>query len=33
MMRPDEADILNISLFGCTAKQWREANEERAIKE
>lgn len=24
----DEADVLNIALFGCTAKQWREANPE-----
>lgn len=22
----DEADLLNVSLFGCTAKAWREAN-------
>lgn len=22
----DEADVLNVALFGCTAKQWREAN-------
>lgn len=22
----DEADILNLALFGCTAKEWREAN-------
>jgi len=22
----DEADLLNVALFGCTAKQWREAN-------
>ncbi|MBF0103731.1 MAG: KilA-N domain-containing protein [Deltaproteobacteria bacterium] len=26
----EEADILNLSIFGCTAKQWREANPERA---
>lgn len=26
----DEADLLNLVLFGCTAKQWREANPERA---
>jgi len=26
----DEADMLNIVLFGCTAKQWREANPQRA---
>ncbi len=28
----DEADVLNIALFGCTAKQWRAANPERAAK-
>ena len=22
----DEADMLNLALWGCTAKQWREAN-------
>ena len=22
----DEADLLNVALFGCTAKEWREAN-------
>ena len=22
----DEADLLNVALFGCTAKQWRDAN-------
>lgn len=22
----EEADLLNVALFGCTAKQWREAN-------
>jgi hypothetical protein len=27
----DEADMLNIVLFGCTAKQWREANQQRAL--
>lgn len=26
----DETDVLNIALFGCTAKQWREANPELA---
>lgn len=25
----DEADILNAALFGCTAKEWRQANPER----
>ena len=24
----EEADLLNVALFGCTAKQWREANSE-----
>lgn len=28
----DEADVLNIALFGCTAKQWRVANPERAAR-
>lgn len=27
----DEADLLNIVMFGCTAKQWREANPERVL--
>ncbi|MBE8713150.1 KilA-N domain-containing protein [Sphingobacterium hungaricum] len=27
----DEADLLNIVLFGCTAKQWRDANPERSL--
>jgi hypothetical protein len=27
----DEADMLNIVLFGCTAKDWREANVKRAL--
>ena len=27
----DEADLLNIVLFGCTAKQWRDANQQRAL--
>lgn len=26
----DEGDLLNVALFGCTAKQWREANPELA---
>ena len=26
----DEADLLNVALFGCTAKEWREANPELA---
>lgn len=28
----DEADLLNVALFGQTAKQWRDANPERAAK-
>ncbi len=28
----DEADLLNIALWGCTAKQWREANPEHDAK-
>ena len=28
----DEADLLNISLFGCTAKQWRDSNPSRVLK-
>ena len=28
----DEADLLNIVMFGCTAKQWREANPERVLR-
>ena len=28
----DEADLLNVALFGQTAKQWRDANLERAAK-
>lgn len=27
----EEADLLNLALFGCTAKQWREANPQRAL--
>ena len=26
----DEADLLNVTLFGCTAKAWRDANPELA---
>lgn len=26
----EEADLLNLALFGCTAKEWRDANPERA---
>jgi hypothetical protein len=28
----EEADLLNVALFGCTAKDWREANPEQAKK-
>lgn len=28
----EEADLLNIVLFGCTAKQWKEVNPERVLK-
>jgi hypothetical protein len=28
----EEADLLNVALFGCTAKDWREANSELAQK-
>ena len=28
----DEADLLNLAMFGCTAKQWKAANLERALK-
>ena len=28
----EEADILNVALFGCTAKQWREANPQLTLK-
>jgi hypothetical protein len=27
LLYAEEADILNLALFGCTAKQWRELNE------
>lgn len=27
----DEADMLNIVMFGCTAKQWRDANPQRVL--
>jgi len=29
----EEADLLNVALFGCTAKQWREANPKHADKQ
>jgi hypothetical protein len=28
----EEADLLNVALFGCTAKDWRDANKEHAEK-
>ena len=28
----DEADVLNIAMFGCTAKQWRQANPDRVMR-
>ncbi|MGB1042957.1 MAG: KilA-N domain-containing protein [Tenacibaculum sp.] len=28
----NEADLLNVALFGCTAKQWKQANPTRALK-
>jgi len=32
LLYADEADMLNIVLFGCTAKQWKQANPQRALK-
>lgn len=29
----DEADLLNVALFGCTAKEWRDANPVLAVKQ
>ncbi|NDV69247.1 KilA-N domain-containing protein [Dysgonomonas sp. 25] len=31
LLYADEADMLNVALFGCTAKDWREANMGRAL--
>lgn len=31
LLYADEADLLNVVLFRCTARQWREANPERAL--
>jgi hypothetical protein len=31
LLYADEADILNLVLFRCTAKQWREVNPQRAL--
>ncbi len=31
LLYADEADMLNVALFGCTAKDWREANVNRAL--
>lgn len=27
----EEADLLNVALFGCTAKQWKEVNSQHAL--
>lgn len=32
LLYAEEADLLNIALFGCTAKDWKESNPERALK-
>lgn len=32
LLYADEADLLNIVLFGCTARQWRESNPQRVLK-
>ena len=31
LLYADEADLLNIVLFGCTAKQWRDNNPQRVL--
>ncbi|MBL7701497.1 MAG: KilA-N domain-containing protein [Ferruginibacter sp.] len=31
LLYADEADLLNIVLFGCTAKQWRDSNPQRVL--
>ena len=31
LLYADEADMLNIALFGCTAKQWRDVNPQRVL--
>lgn len=31
LLYADEADLLNIVLFGCTAKEWRESNTQRVL--
>lgn len=31
LLYADEADLLNVSLFGCTAKQWRDSNPKRVL--
>ena len=31
LLYADEADLLNLALFGITAKQWRESNPQRAL--
>lgn len=32
LLYAEEADLLNLALFGCTAKEWKEANPERSLK-
>ena len=32
LLYADEADLLNIVLFGCTAAQWKQENQQRALK-
>ncbi|HAE67580.1 MAG TPA: DNA-binding protein [Sphingobacterium sp.] len=32
LLYAEEADLLNIALFGCTAKDWKEANPDRHLK-
>lgn len=32
LLYADEADLLNIVLFGCTAKQWRDVNPQRVLR-
>ena len=31
LLYAEEADVLNLALFGCTAKEWREANPKRVL--
>jgi len=32
LLYAEEADLLNVALFNCTAKDWRELNPEQAKK-